>query len=374
MTSSVRALALSVGLLLAATGCPEPTSTCDSSNCTGCCDSNGQCMAGLTQSICGAGGNLCDVCVSPQVCQLGHCVANNTGGGAGGGGGTGGGAGGGTGGGGGASLTCNTTGVGAGCMAAAPFTCDNSVNCYPTYSACVTAPDCGGAGGGGGGGGVGGGTGGGVVGGGTGGGGAGARTVTGRVTYDFVPSRYVQGQGGNLFFSQTVARPVRNAVVRVVEGGSTVLATGNTADDGTYSLSFTSGGGALQVQVLARTSTPPIQIEDNTAGNVTWAFGGALAGGVTTLDLRATHGWTGSSYGPSRQAAPFAILDSMYTASKAFMAVRPVTFPALKVNWSPNNAPQGGNVATGQIGTSHFASGGRGGGGALSRLPHFSTN
>ncbi|HEY1087270.1 MAG TPA: hypothetical protein VGE37_06225, partial [Archangium sp.] len=98
-----------------------------------------------------------------------------------------------------------------------------------------------------------------------------------------------------------------------------------------------------------------IQVEDNTANNATWAFGATLNAGQTTLDLNATHGWTGTSYGANRRAAPFAILDSMYTASKAFQAVRTVNFPALKVNWSPNNAPQSGNKAAGQISTSHFS-------------------
>lgn len=179
------------------------------------------------------------------------------------------------------------------------------------------------------------------------------RTVIGRVTYDFVPARYVAGQGGGLYFSQTQIRPVRNAVVRVLNG-TTVLASTNTAADGTYALSFTPGTGALQVQALARTSTPSIQIEDNTAQNAVWAFGSPLNAGVTTLNLHAGHGWTGSSYGGARRAAPFAILDSMYTTAHTFMAVRSVTFPPLKVNWSPNNAPQSGNEANGQIGTSHF--------------------
>jgi hypothetical protein len=151
---------------------------------------------------------------------------------------------------------------------------------------------------------------------------------------------------------------VRNAVIRVVEGTSTVLTTGTTAADGTYSLSFTSGGGALQVQVLARSVSPSIQIEDNTSSNSTWAFGSALNNGVTTLDLHASHGWTGTSFGNPRRAAPFAILDSMYTAARAFITARPaINFPALKVNWSPNNSTQNGNTALGQIGTSHFDSG-----------------
>jgi hypothetical protein len=75
------------------------------------------------------------------------------------------------------------------------------------------------------------------------------------------------------------------------------------------------------------------------------------------VNLRAAHGWTGSAYDANgRAAAPFAILDSMFTASRAFMTVRPsVSFPPLKVNWSPNNVPQSGDKTQGLIGTSHFS-------------------
>ncbi len=286
------------------------------------------------------------------------CGGTSTGGGA--GGGTGGGGtttGGGAGGGGGTGIVCNTSGTAAGCMAGAPFSCDAATSCFTTFSDCVSSTQCGGTGtGGGAGGGTGGGTGGGVSGGGAGGGTAGPHTLTGRVTYDFVPARYVPGSGGTLYFNQTIPKPVRNGVVRVVEG-TTVLASTTTAADGTYALAFTAGTGALQVQALARTGTPVIQVEDNTASNVTWAIGGALTAGVNTLDLHAGSGWTGTTFGPNRRAAPFAILDSMYTAARAFIAVRPsVNFPTLKVNWSPNNAPQSGNPALGQISTSHFNS------------------
>ena len=409
-------LVLALGALLSAC-VVDPKPTCTPTNCTGCCDSTGQCQLGASQSACGAAGNACDVCISSQICQLGRCFTQSTGGGTGAGGGgggggstptcnttgiapgcsatlafacpasaqcyatfancqsapacggTGGGAGGGTGGGmvgggagggamggggGGSPLTCNTTGTFPGCGASTPFSCDLAVSCFPTLVACVNSSECGGTDAGMGGGAGGGTGGGGAVGGGAGGGGAGPRTLTGRATYDSVPARYQSGAGGSLYFNQTVARPIRSAVVRVVEG-TTVLTTGATALDGTYSLSFTAGTGALQVQVLARTNTPFIQVEDNTAQNATWAFGTAIPNGATTLNVHATHGWTGSSYGPNRRAAPFAILDSMYTAATAFTAVRPVTFPSLKVNWSPNNSTQDGNTALGQISTSHFS-------------------
>lgn len=183
------------------------------------------------------------------------------------------------------------------------------------------------------------------------------RTVAGTVTYDFVPAVYtVSTHVGGLNFAGAVQKPVRNGVMWVVNG-PTVLATGNTDEFGHYSLTFMPpGSGTLQVVALASCSTPSIIVQDNTAAGALWAIGATLGSG-NTLDLRATHGWTGSSYNAStRLAAPFAILDSMYTASRAFMAVRPnVIFPQLKVNWSPNNVPQSGDKAIGQIGTSHFS-------------------
>lgn len=302
------------GLVLSACTCGQ--NTCGPDNCFGCCTADGECVGGQVQNQCGANGNLCDVCVATQTCQLGRCISAGVGGGFVTGGGTATGGGGGSLGGGTATGGGTTTGGG-------------------------TA--------------TGGGGGTATGGGGTTGGGTGARTVTGKATYDFVPSRYTQGQGGTLYFNQTTQKPIRNATIRVVENGSAVLATGVTGEDGSYALSFTPGSGTLQVQVLARSQTPAIQIEDNTANNATWAFGTTLNAGVSLLNVNATHGWTGSSYGANRRAAPFAILDTMYGASKAFMAVRTVNFPALKVNWSPNNAPQSGNPATGAIGTSHFS-------------------
>jgi hypothetical protein len=176
------------------------------------------------------------------------------------------------------------------------------------------------------------------------------------VTYDFVPAVFDPSTGtGTLAFAQASQRPVRGATVQVMKG-TTVLATTSTDESGRYSLTFTeSGTGELAAVVLARTTSPAILVQDNTDG-ATWAIGAPLGTSTTALDLRARHGWTGSSYDPAqRSAAPFAILDSMTTAARAFLAVRPVAFPPLVVNWSPENVPQAGDKALGQIGTSHFS-------------------
>ncbi|WP_410477999.1 hypothetical protein [Myxococcus sp. MxC21-1] len=182
-------------------------------------------------------------------------------------------------------------------------------------------------------------------------------TLSGTVTYDFVPAVYSPStRRGTLEFNQAQKRPVRNAVVQVRQG-TRVLVDGTTNQEGRYTLTYRpSGSGALTVVALAKTTQPEIQIEDNTDNNAIWAVGGDITTTVTTKDLHATHGWAGTSYTASRRiAAPFAILDSMYTASRAFMDARPVNFPLLKVNWSPNNVPQSGSKPQGRIGTSHFS-------------------
>lgn len=184
--------------------------------------------------------------------------------------------------------------------------------------------------------------------------------MSGTVTYDFLPAVYDPNTEAGGFGTAT-QRPVRNAVVQAMRGATVLGTPGSTDASGHYSLTFTDPGGtgSLAVVVLARTAgAPSIQIQDNTDDDAVWAIGAPLGATATTLDLRATSGWTGAGFDPDRRtAAPFAILDSMYTASMAFVAVRPsVIFPALRVNWSPRNAPGGDGKTpeTGNIGTSHF--------------------
>ncbi|MFL5347034.1 MAG: hypothetical protein ACJ8AT_19795 [Hyalangium sp.] len=190
-----------------------------------------------------------------------------------------------------------------------------------------------------------------------GGGGGGPLTVSGRVTYDFVPATYSPATGtGTLEFAKATERPARNVKVQAMQG-TTVLTSTTTDEQGNYQLSFTLGAtGTASIVALAQTTTPSIQIGDNTAGGAIWAISDSVSAGTTVKNLHATHGWTGSGFDATkRTAAPFAILDTMYTASKAFMAVRPVNFPPLKVNWSPNNVPETGVKSQGFIGTSHYS-------------------
>ncbi len=53
--------------------------TCDSSNCKGCCDTSKTCQNGTTDAICGTGGAACGACTSTQACLSQKCTLKSTG-------------------------------------------------------------------------------------------------------------------------------------------------------------------------------------------------------------------------------------------------------------------------------------------------------
>lgn len=164
---------------------------------------------------------------------------------------------------------------------------------------------------------------------------SGTYTLSGTVTYDSVPATEFSG----LNYAATVRKPVRGAVVEVVAGGST-LASGTTGDGGAYSLTWT-GPAGVSLRVKAQTLSPPMRVQDNVNAGALYALASAPvdASATSALDLNAPSGWTGSGYGAPRSAAPFAILDAMYSAAKAVLAVAPATvFPELRANWSVANS------------------------------------
>ena len=182
--------------------------------------------------------------------------------------------------------------------------------------------------------------------------------VRGTVTYDSVPATYDASTGrATLAFSLATVKPVRNAVVQLRQGPQ-VLASTTTDEQGDYEFSLTApASGAIEVAVLAKTLSPPIQVENNTDGDAVWEASRPLLDPKGTLDLHATHGWTGTSYDAAKRlAAPFAVLDTLYAATRTVLAVRTVEFPPLAVGWSPENVPQRGDVALGFIDTTRYSS------------------
>ena len=190
-----------------------------------------------------------------------------------------------------------------------------------------------------------------------------AGQVIGYITYDSVPVTASSG----LDYVSTQQRPVREALVELVDG-STVLASGMTNSNGYYALPVPAGR-AVVVRVQARMSSSDgrwdVAVRDNTGSGYPQAAPVyAMSSSKQTigtegavLDLNAASGWTGSSYGAPRAAAPFSILDQTYASMQYMRGLQPaLAFPALNIFWSVNNRSASGNFSDGDIGSSNWSS------------------
>lgn len=193
------------------------------------------------------------------------------------------------------------------------------------------------------------------------------QTLSGRVTYDFVPLALPEGSGSGvaLDYSATEPRPVRGAQVLLLDEHGEVLKRTVTDHDGEYHFGV-SAQRPVQVRVLAATQREgapawDVEIRDNTQGNALYALDGALHSTGeqdSRRDLHAASGWNDSAYTEPRAAAPFAVLDTLYLGQQRILKYSPEQiFPPLTVYWSSNNLPAQGDVARGEIGTSYYLGG-----------------
>jgi hypothetical protein len=199
-------------------------------------------------------------------------------------------------------------------------------------------------------------------------------TISGKVQYEFVPPN---ANCFGLDYSAIVVRPIRQATVQIVDGGTgVVIDTMVSNDTGDYSFTVTANTDVfLRVRAeLIRGGVNPswnVEVRDNTANTGSpltlrplYVLDGATfdSGGLpVTRDLTATTGWGGLSYTGVRAAAPFSVLDTIYSVMLVILAEDPQTdFPALDVFWSVNNSSVLGTgtfdeiVASGEIGTSFY--------------------
>jgi hypothetical protein len=195
-----------------------------------------------------------------------------------------------------------------------------------------------------------------------------AVTVNGTVTFDLVPTANIGGVW-QLDYANTRSAPARGVVIQVISG-SNLLASTTTDDTGAYSISAPSNGNVFvrARAELNRVGSPGwrVGVLDNTQGDGLYVLDSdtfLLGAGGATRDLHAASGWGGSSYTTERDAAPFAILDTVYDAMQFVLASEPaLTFPVLQIHWSSNNVPSVGTsgpvASTGQIGSSFYLSGG----------------
>ncbi len=184
-------------------------------------------------------------------------------------------------------------------------------------------------------------------------------TISGAVTFDLVP--FNVGTNG-LDYNAISQQPARGVVVQALDSGGAILDSDVTDGGGQYSVSVASN---TDVRIRARArmmestiATWDVSVRDNTNGDAEYVLdGGLTSSGAanSNRNLNAGSGWGGSSYTGARAAAPFAILDVIYSAKMLINnAAAGTNFPMLQVFWSPNNRAADGNIADGDIGTSSY--------------------
>src|SRR5690606_36020358 len=198
--------------------------------------------------------------------------------------------------------------------------------------------------------------------------------LSGRVTYDFVPVvASATPRDAYLDYGGTVARPARGVQVAAIDDEGRELAAGQADADGRYVLTVPKNT-QIRLRAIARLYQAPgagaswdFSIRDNTSpgyadnqASIYAVQGEAFNTGVMHLvrDLHAASGWTGDGYGNTRSAAPFAILDQIFSAMQKVLAVdEDAVFAPMKTYWSVANRSSAGDKSKGEIGTSHWSPG-----------------
>jgi len=184
--------------------------------------------------------------------------------------------------------------------------------------------------------------------------------IIGKITYDRVG---VKSNGVGLDYGGMTKETANQVVVKAIDSTGKVVASTTTDDSGNYSLTNLPSNTEIKVRVYAQleksgTGGWSVKVVDNTRNSSKYVLEGSListGNSSTRRNLHASSGWDGFSYSKTREAAPFAILGSIYQSiNKVLKADSSATFPPLVVNWSENNVAAGGSIADGQIGTSHY--------------------
>jgi len=180
--------------------------------------------------------------------------------------------------------------------------------------------------------------------------------ISGSVVYERVPPTTDSG----LDYTATVEAPVRGATLRVLDSRGDLVDRGVLDAQGRFALDAPRDS-TFTLEVLAQLGdpdAPEVVIRDNTSGNGQYIAEVHVAARSSDARLSVVipSGWTGSSYGDQRAAAPFAILDVIYDGRALVREARPdFDFVDQSVFWSPDNTTSSSiNYAAGLIRTSHY--------------------
>ena len=201
--------------------------------------------------------------------------------------------------------------------------------------------------------------------------------IRGRAVYTHIPIDPLKG----LDYDNADDRPIRNAVVQILDTGGRTIYAGVTSDDGYYA--FTAPPGTqVWVQVMAammqgaRRSVEVLNnyrlLVEQTHPNNPWQVAKLVtvpASGVIQVDLKAATTWNPAAPGgtgsySARTGGAFAILDTIREAMTIIEAGDPAwRWVPLKVWWSPFNrkerevagALEPVDIPNGIVGTSHYS-------------------
>jgi hypothetical protein len=177
--------------------------------------------------------------------------------------------------------------------------------------------------------------------------------ISGKVQYQFVPPNF--GCNG-LDFGSTETRPIRAATVQLIDDASgTVLNSLVAPENGDYAFNNVTPNTDVRVRIraeLKRSGSPSwdVEVRDNVdtspnppplGSRPLYVYEETFNSGLNAAlvrDITATTGWDGSAYTGTRAAAPFAILDSIYSGMKLVLtADANANFGPLDAFWSVNN-------------------------------------
>lgn len=184
-------------------------------------------------------------------------------------------------------------------------------------------------------------------------------TISGRITFDYVPHRE---SNNALNYLATEERPCRGVTVQLLNDRGQLLRETRSDENGQYQLGSPANI-PVRVRVVAEleredTVNWQIRVTDNTDNNSIYAMAGSLTNSGTAdsvRDLHAPSGWVDDEYNAARVAAPYAILDAIYDALSLLESVdTSINLTPAQIRWSENNVSNIGSLSEGEIGTSFF--------------------
>jgi len=194
-------------------------------------------------------------------------------------------------------------------------------------------------------------------------------TISGILSFEFPPPN---NNCNGLNFSAIQVRPIREATVQLLDStGMTLLDSLVSGSDGAYSFTLDSGTDfIIRVRAELKNAAWDVEVRNNVDMSASppalelrpiYVMDQPFNSGAAddpNKNLIATTGWGTTSYTGARVAAPFAILDTIYTAIQFVAATDPgANFGPLDAFWSPDNTATIGepqDIETGELGTSFY--------------------